>query len=188
MKLGMLIGGLAAAVAAYIAQPYRLVYIHGNSMSPTFRSGEIVLATRDVSDLREDDVVVFRRSGQTAMKRVAVLPGGPLSRMETQADVEYGVEYTFAHPTVSGYLKQHRVSRVALPQRKLFVVGDNSMESQDSRNYGPIEVETVTLKIIDPRVERRDCELAERGYANTNAFVRTLPAQEKVAATNPSEG
>ena len=55
-KIYIFVIGFLLATVAYL-QPYRLVVVVGDSMFPTYKSGQILLATR-ATEIKKDDVVV----------------------------------------------------------------------------------------------------------------------------------
>ena len=103
--------GAVAALAA-VARPFRLE-VAGESMAPTLRSGDWLLATRG-GRIRRGSVVVLRHPGRALdlVKRVRAVPGDEVG------------------------------GRVLGPEEYL-VVGDNEAGSTDGRSFGSIPREAI---------------------------------------------
>lgn len=165
-KLLYILGGITALAAA---QPLRPVIIVGNSMSPTFKSGQIVLGTRSFDQINRGDVVVFHKDGSEYVKRVALLPG------DTIRQYKLGTEwYTPSKANVARYFDRiHQPNRTLhIKPGELFVVGDNESQSTDSREFGPIklaEVQSVIPTDQDRRYQSVTCRLGRQVTMNVRA-------------------
>ena len=86
----------------------------GVSMLPTFRHGQIIVASTNVDDVHVGDIVMVEHDGLEKIKRVASLrPGG------------------------------------------LFLLGDNSAASSDSRAFGWLDASALRAKIVWPHPKAR---------------------------------
>src|SRR5437899_628157 len=62
---------------------FRVAVVHGDSMLPTFKNGQMVLVNRlSSSGLKRGDVVLVHHGNDILIKRVARLPGETLSERE----------------------------------------------------------------------------------------------------------
>ena len=145
--------GAALLVRVYVLQQF---YISGPSMETTLFGNNRVLVNKlsyRLHDIHRGDVVVFDRvttsdgtiSHDDLIKRVIALPGDTIEIKNCTVIVN-------SRPTVEPYLDKDVLGitepvnrcRVAnmpvqtVPEKKIFVMGDNRSESFDSRSFGPI--------------------------------------------------
>ncbi|MDJ1132561.1 signal peptidase I [Streptomyces iconiensis] len=147
-RLGNILSGLAVALGcvlflggfgwgAVLYQPYT---VPTDSMHPTVKSGDRVLAERvDGGSVRRGDVVVFQDSvwGQVPMvKRVVGVGGDKVACCDSAGKLTVN-----GKPVDEPYLRSHGddsqsgFERTDVPRGKLFLLGDNRLESLDSRTH-----------------------------------------------------
>ena len=118
--------------------------VHGDSMLPALTGGESVLAVRPRSQrrqLRRGDVVVMRHpvwNERTYLKRIVGLPDEEI-RLENERvyiDGSLLVEkYLHEPPQVSRHYNRDWWTG----PEEYFVLGDNRLDSEDSRAFGPVD-------------------------------------------------
>jgi signal peptidase I len=146
--IGIVAGALILAliVKTFLFQAF---YIPSLSMYPTLDKGDRVLVNKlsyDLHDVHRGDVVVFGRppseptSIKDLIKRVIGLPGDVIEARD-------GVVYINGKALVENYVdsgdRTENLPRQTVPPGKLFVMGDNRNNSEDSRVFGPIPVKSV---------------------------------------------
>jgi len=131
----------------FIAQPF---IVSGASMDPTFEDGEYLIVdqlSKRFGDIERESVVIFRYpKDQTKffIKRVIGLPGETIEMNEGVITI-WNDEY----PTGSGgleleepYVDDKNMKRdnfsITLNNDEYFVLGDNRLNSLDSRAWGPV--------------------------------------------------
>lgn len=126
---GVFLAGAILATVFILRYFFPVVAVHGLSMSPTYKDGELLICTRVhvASDIHTGDVVVA--SGmpgldRTVIKRVAACP---LESVE-----------------IEGTVYQMR-------ENEYLLIGDNLAHSYDGRNYGAVGLEHIILKVNDWR-------------------------------------
>jgi signal peptidase I len=148
---------LALLVQAFIVKPYR---IPSESMASTLQPGDRVLVNRVVYRLREPhrgDVLVFRYPEDrnvVFIKRIVGVPGDTLQVREGRLWVNGRlVEEPYVHrtagrrdPTAASVPAAGTTMRepwslahpYTVPAASYFVMGDNRMDSEDSRFWGTV--------------------------------------------------
>lgn len=151
--------GLSIFLVVYLffMQPHQ---VNGQSMVPTFQSGDYVLTDKvsyRFGEPSRGDVVVFHAppaaqcptgTGCDFIKRIVGLPG------ETVA-VKDGALYINGIPLEETYLPDSFVTdagaytrdrEVTLGSNEYFAVGDNRSHSSDSRAWGPVKASEIVGK------------------------------------------
>jgi signal peptidase I len=145
----------------FIAQPFE---VDQNSMMPTIQPREYVLIDKlspRFNDYRRGDVVVFQppedyqQGGIPFIKRVIGLPGDTVSLENGEVFITPpgGSPVRIEEPYVALDTDGRTVptqprdapstSEWTVPEGSYFVMGDNRLQSQDSRVFGPIERELI---------------------------------------------
>jgi len=135
------------AVRAFLLTP---VGVHGISMEPTVQDGDVVVVARTAtttSDLHRGDLVVFRDThGSLSVKRVVGLPGDRVAMLDARLTVNgrYVDEPYVDLSRIDGtYLGE-----VLVPDRAVYVLGDNRSRSIDSRHYGPVPQSALLGRVL----------------------------------------
>ena len=146
--------GILILLALLLRLNVRQGQVTGPSMSPTYEDGQTVLVwkTAPRSLYRPGTVIVFRdTNGDELIKRIAFV-GPQYARIPPNAD----------WTTINGSRKiplpllfSRYYARIASgqapappPDRDIYVLGDNLLESDDSRHIGPIRARQILGKVI----------------------------------------
>lgn len=129
----------------FVAEPYRL---SSESMEPTLLSGEVILALKNTPKVQRGDVVVFDSKGYFSslnttqrywVKRVIAVGGDTVKCCSEAGFLEVN-----GQALAESYLPykidpQHPASAeefyVQVPAGRVFLLGDNRLNSTDSRNF-----------------------------------------------------
>lgn len=159
--LPSLIGvALLALFAGWIYQTTRLALVPSDSMEPTLKQGDLLLMRIDAyrhHEPRRGDIIIFRgREGEDDyyVKRLIGLPGEHVFVFRGRVRINRRLlEETY----VQGRGILEVPVRGVVPEKTLFVLGDNRDHSSDSRDFGPIARDRLVgqvTAVIWPRKNR----------------------------------
>lgn len=118
----------------FVMQNVRTVEVKGNSMEPTFFSGQRLYMSRAywlVGDIKRNDIVVAREEdGDIIIKRVYAIGGDTVDFYNIPEDWDIA----------NG---EYRV-----PSDQYYILGDNRPVSEDSRLFGSITRDDILGKIV----------------------------------------
>lgn len=140
---------LLIAVAIYIRNNY--VLVTGDSMSPTYKHGELVPVDYNARVFTRGAVVVVRHGGRTYIKRVYALAGD-----EFQVVVDDDLDRTvlavklLRKQTALRLPPGKRLSRLKVQPGMVYLLGDNLNNSVDSRELGQIPLKEIKA-LVEPR-------------------------------------
>lgn len=113
------------------------VCVDGSSMLPTLKNGEILLLKKYDKSIERFDIVVLNYNGQKLVKRVIGLPGEKIEYKENKLYIN-GEEVKDVN---TGYITNDFSASVS--ENAYFVLGDNRIDSLDSRLIGEISKERI---------------------------------------------
>lgn len=138
----------------WVAQPF---IVSGASMSPTFETGQYIIVDQlsyHISDPERGDVVIFRFPQDPSkyfIKRVIGLPGETLKLNGEEVTIQKTDGSEMKANEIEGYIldepyirfKKNTYSEITLESDEYYVMGDNRLESLDSRIWGPLKKEYI---------------------------------------------
>lgn len=141
---------VALLVKTFLVQAFR---IPSESMNPTLIEGDRVLVNKlsyRLHDINRGDVIVFARppglearpgEPEDLIKRVVGVPGDTLVARDGELYVN---DRKLEEPYLEDGVSTTNLDQpVTLGDDEVFVMGDNRTNSQDSRVFGPVKVDTV---------------------------------------------
>ena len=147
--VGIIVGALLVAlvVKTFLIQAF---FIPSLSMYSTLDKGDRVLVNKlsyHVHDIHRGDVVVFKRPPgvpdtgiKDLIKRVVGLPG---DRIESRDGHVYVNDKLLPETYLDAGITTVNLTRQTVPAHRIFVMGDNRGNSEDSRVFGPIKQDLV---------------------------------------------
>lgn len=135
--------GVAAMMIVMLAN-LALIYVRSDEMSPTVRTGDVVLVSRSVAsrDVQRGCVILCRESADSAytsrpliLRRVLAMPGDTLS-LDGEMYLVNGKPKVKASPPgdkLPVLQIPHTPESVTVPEGCYFVISDNAAEGPDSR-------------------------------------------------------
>jgi signal peptidase I len=143
LRIGLGSMALLLVVRLFVAQP---VLTDGHSMEPTLHDGDALVIDQVTYRFRDPEVgdIVMARTpdtGASVVKRVVAV-GGDRIGIEDGVLVRNGraVDEPYADQTQMG---GYYWGPIEVPAGHVFLLGDNRLESVDSRSYGPVSVDEV---------------------------------------------
>lgn len=138
---------VAICIRTFIFEPVQCI---GISMYPTLVGGEGMFTeklTYTVSAPQRDDIIICRYPYHTekCVKRVIAVPGDRISISD--GAIYLNGEKLDESAYWDGYIEDSEMPEVTVPERSLFVVGDNRNNSGDSRHVGFIPYWQVKGKV-----------------------------------------
>lgn len=138
---------VAIFIRTFIFEPVQCI---GISMYPTLVGGEGMFTeklTYTVSAPQRDDIIICRYPYHTekCVKRVIAVPGDRISISD--GAIYLNGERLDESAYWDGYIEDSEMPEVTVPERNLFVVGDNRNNSGDSRHVGFIPYWQVKGKV-----------------------------------------
>ena len=152
LEWAAVIGGgilIALVVEAFLVQAF---WIPSPSMVPTLEVGDRVLVNKlsyKLHPVHHGDVVVFSRPKlegggddniKDLIKRVIAVGGDTIEARDGQVYVNGRL---IDEPYLPNGTRTDSLPRQTVPKDRVFVMGDNRTDSQDSRFFGPIPVDTI---------------------------------------------
>ncbi len=145
--------GVAFGVRTYVAETY---YVPSTSMWPTLKAGDRIVVTKIFGAIHAGTIVVFRRPPAEdcggppvpdLVKRVIGLPGQTVSARGGQV---YITGKLLKEPWLpKGHQTYTTMSKpYTVPPGDYFVMGDNRVNSCDSRMWGPVKSSYIVGKMF----------------------------------------
>lgn len=135
------------------------VMVDGDSMEPTLINGDYLLLNK-FSDIERFDIVVFPPPDQEDTQYVKRIIGLPGDTIEYHEDVLYLNGEPTDQPFLDGSVNMDAsiyssgdftlltlLGVEVVPEGQYFVLGDNRLNSRDSRSFGFVEQESILGKV-----------------------------------------
>ncbi|HEX3947178.1 MAG TPA: signal peptidase I, partial [Acidimicrobiales bacterium] len=147
---------VAVVVRAFVFQTF---YIPSTSMYPTLKAGDRIIVSKlsyHLHTVGRGDVIVFSRPPTEhcggppvpdLVKRVIGLPGDTISAQGGQVYIDGKLLPEPWLPKVSSTYTSN-FGPLKVPTNEYFMMGDNRVDSCDSRYWGPIERTTIVGKVV----------------------------------------
>lgn len=141
-------------IRVWIAQPF---IVHGASMEPTFETGEYLIVDQlsyRFEAPKRGDVIIMRYPKDTStffIKRIIGLPGETVEIAGKDViihPVDGGTPFTIDESFLDPARTQSEYALYALDSSEYFVMGDNRVESSDSRSWGPLPKEDIVGRAV----------------------------------------
>jgi signal peptidase I len=146
---------IALTAQAFLVQAF---WIPSESMVPTLEVGDRVLVNKlayKAHDVNHGDLIVFERPPEAAqagqedikdlIKRVIAVGG---DTVESRNGLVYVNGERIEEPYLVEGTPTERLPLTPVPEGEVFVMGDNRTNSEDSRDFGPIDEDTIVGRAV----------------------------------------
>ena len=143
-----LVIGCILLLLAYL-QPYKLVVVVGQSMMPTYKNGQILLAKK-TKDFKKSDVVVALSDDRTLIvKRILYTPEEYYYYiMKKDGTYELIADNSYRNILEVKNIDDAYMMELKVPKDHYYLIGDNLGKSDDSRRFGTLEENEILYKVI----------------------------------------
>jgi signal peptidase I len=150
------VGGILGVIGlVHMLCPFQIGIVRGASMEPSFHSGQVIVIDRHhyrQHPVRRGDVIVLREGDSILIKRVHAVAGDKIWTLVCTDDGELYREIVEPRmlPRVQRLMPMlpfYRLSRYTVPPGTVYVVGDHTSASVDSRHFGPIPVTDILGRV-----------------------------------------
>ncbi|MDF9824227.1 signal peptidase I [Breznakia sp. PF5-3] len=157
LRMFVIFSVLVFVVTTFI---FRTVRINGQSMEPTLQSGEYAFSNRlaaDEGNINRFDVIVIDNIEEDyVVKRVIALPNETISYKDGKLYINgewyeepfLDQEYIALHTMNNQITFTQNFGPITLGENEYFVLGDNRLNSKDSRVVGPIPEKDIVAKDV----------------------------------------
>jgi signal peptidase I len=136
---------LAIVIRIFVFEPFNVV---GPSMKTTLETGNLILVNKLVYRFEEPErgeVIVFHAPQRKEyVKRVIALPGETVEAKNNKILINGKI---MEEPYLATDMRTRDFDLVRVPLGKVFVLGDNRLDSTDSRVIGPIGMSEIVGRV-----------------------------------------
>lgn len=136
----------ALIITILFCSRYKIVYISGESMQPTLKSGCIVFMDKWAVPHRRDLVIAYSEELDCNIIKRVVAEGEATVAMDN-GKLILNHEYV-EEPYLSQNTWEETWGDIRVPEGQYFLLGDNREHSLDSRYFGCIERSKIRGKVI----------------------------------------
>ena len=133
-------------IRSFVVSPAK---VDGSSMEPTLKNNNIMILNKlsyKNGDIKRFDIVVIKYKNEKLIKRVIGLPGENISYNNNSLFVDgFSVSENFKHKKTVNF-KLEDLGYKKIPGDKYLVLGDNRVNSVDSRTIGLIDKKDILGK------------------------------------------
>ena len=153
LKIIIIAAIIVVPIRYFLFQPF---LVRGFSMEPNFQQNDYLFIdelTHKFQEPKRGETIIFKppeRSSAPFIKRVIGLPGEEIEIKDGQIIITKNGEQQILDE--SSYLPQNTYTsgnlKISLKENEYFVLGDNRLNSSDSRVFGPLPRENIIGRVF----------------------------------------
>lgn len=147
LSLLMRVVGLAVVAWLLLTQVFLITQMHGQSMFPAMKDGDLIIGYRLQREYAKGDVIVYTVNGETHVGRIVARENDYVQMGDSGALYVNGMTQSgeIIYPT---YAREGAEYPQQVPEGSVYVLGDYRTNTQDSRDFGAIPIKNVQGKVI----------------------------------------
>ena len=134
----VLVIGIALLIKFFVFSPIK---VNGTSMEPNLKDGDIMIMNEIgyyLNGVERFDIVVINNNGEKIIKRIIGLPGEKVEYKDNKLYInDEEIIENFKHANTNDF-SIIDLGITEIPKNHYFVLGDNRVNSKDSRSIGTI--------------------------------------------------
>lgn len=130
-----------------LTQVFLITQAVGNDMFPAVKDGDLIIGYRLQKEYVKDDVVVYTVNGEQHVGRIAARETDVVTLDDSGTLLVNGTAQggEIVYPT---YAKEELEYPYTVPAGQVFILGDYRTQTQDSRDFGPVDTGNIEGKVI----------------------------------------
>lgn len=126
-----------------------LARVTGNSMLPNLKNNNFVLVLKNNKTYNRFNIIVLKVDNKMYIKRIIGLPGENIYYRDNKLYVnDIEVKENFKTSSTENFDLSEISPYTVIPNNKYLVLGDNRIDSYDSRDYGLVDINQIYGKVL----------------------------------------
>lgn len=140
---------LFAVMWLLMTQVFLLAQSSGMDMFPAVKDGDLLVAFRMQGSYAKNDLVIYRVEGERRVGRV-IARGGDVVTISAEGELLVNGTPQSGEILYPTYMRegQEELYPYCVPENTVYILGDYRTQCTDSRDFGPVPMESLEGKVI----------------------------------------